>query len=67
MEADSNIGKSLFLCYAFISISFPRAFLLNIIDSAIDATDSTMAVRNIKSKEDDEGKDSVTPLTLIVD
>ncbi len=52
---------------ASIQISFPPVFLLNTIATVIDATERIMAVRNIKSKENDEGKDSVNPSTLITD
>ena len=36
-------------------------------DNKIDTIDNTTAVRKIKSNENDEGKDSTTPLTLITD
>ena len=42
-------------------------FLLNTIDINMKAIENITAVRNIKSKERDEGKDWVMPLTLITD
>ena len=36
-------------------------------DITIEAIESITAVRNIKSNENDEGNDSVIPLTLIID
>ena len=42
-------------------------FLFNIMDITIEAIESITAVRNIKSNENDEGNDSVIPLTLIID
>ena len=36
-------------------------------DNKIDTIDNTTAVRKIKSNENDEGKDSTIPLTLITD
>ena len=36
-------------------------------DNEIDTIDNITAVRKIKSNENDDGKDSTTPLTLIID
>ena len=36
-------------------------FLFNNIDKIIDTIESNTAVRNIKSKENDEGRDSLIP------
>ncbi len=42
-------------------------FLLNTMDIYTEAIENTTAVRNIKSKERDEGNDWVIPLTGITD
>ncbi len=42
-------------------------FLLNTMDIYMEAIETITAVRNIKSKERDEGNDWVIPLTLITD
>ncbi len=53
--------------HAFTLISFSFDFLLNIIDTIIDAIERIIAVKNIKSNENDEGNDSIIPLSLITD
>ncbi len=42
-------------------------FLLNTMDICMEAIENITALRNIKSKERDEGNDWVIPLTLITD